>query len=170
MKEHSQATEIGLLRTNLVQRAWDIHELFFMWGAVDGRLTCAIVEKEGKVRSTWQRMKHIIGLTLSIIIGVLVGFFGVIASVFADGGVNERLLTIAAILLIYAILGGIWGLLFSGLSWKWGFLLGGPGVLFLGIFMLGEFDPFYLVYMALILAFACLGAWIGSSIVKRRRT
>ena len=114
-------------------------------------------------------MKKIIGLILSIIIGVLVGFFGVIVSVFADGGVNERRLTIGGILLFYAILGGIWGLLFPERSWKWGLFLGGPGVIFLFIYMLGEFDSFYLLYMALILLCASLGAWAGSLIVNRRR-
>ena len=41
----------------------------------------------------------------------------------------ERLVAIVVILLVYYVLGGVWGLVWPGYSWKWGLLLGAPGAL-----------------------------------------
>ena len=114
-------------------------------------------------------MKFNTGILLSIRAGILIGFFGVIVSVFADGPLVERLVTIVVILLIYYVLGGGWGLVLPGYSWKWGLLLGAPGVLFLGVFMIREFNAYYFIYMVLIVTMACFGAWAGSAVRNRRK-
>lgn len=114
-------------------------------------------------------MKNAIGIVLSILVGGLLGFFGVFVSVFADSGLTERLITIGIILLIYLLLGAVWGFLLPNLPWKWGLLIGTPGVLFLGFYLLSEFNLFYLLYIALIICLACLGAWGGSAIKNRKR-
>lgn len=114
-------------------------------------------------------MKNVIGIILSILVGGLLGFFGVFVSVFADGGLTERLITIGIILLIYIVLGAVWGFLLPALSWKWGFLIGALGVLSLGIYLLSEFNFFYLLYMVLIFCLASLGALGGSAIKNRIR-
>jgi hypothetical protein len=56
-------------------------------------------------------VKHAIGINLAFLAGSLIGFFGVFVSVFADGGLTERLITIGVILLIYSVLSGVWGFL-----------------------------------------------------------
>jgi len=109
------------------------------------------------------------GILLSIIAGIIIGIFGVIVSVFTDGPLAERLVTIVVILLIYYVLGGVWGLVLPGYSWKWGLLLGAPGVLFLGVYMIREFSAFYFLYMVLIITMACFGAWAGSAVRSRRK-
>lgn len=114
-------------------------------------------------------MKNIIGIIISLIAGSLIGLFGVIVSVFVDGGMTERLVTIGIILLIYGVLGGVWGFLLPSYSWKWGLLMGAPGVLLLGVYMLSENIVYYLVYMVFILFFACFGAWGGTSVKKRKK-
>lgn len=112
-------------------------------------------------------MKNAIGITVSILVGGFLGFFGALNSVFSNGELNERVVFIAIILLIYAALGVVWGLLIPGFSWKWGLFLGGPGVILLVLFMLGEFNPYYLIYMTLIIGFSCFGGWIGNQIRSR---
>lgn len=114
-------------------------------------------------------MKNIIGIVLSILTGFFLGFFGALNSVFSDGVLNERLVFIGVLLVIYGILGIVWGFLIPKLTWKWGLFLGGPGVLILLLFMILEFNPYFLVYMALILIMACGGAWGGSALRKRAR-
>ena len=114
-------------------------------------------------------MKHIIGINLALIAGGLLGFFGVFVSVFADGPLVERLVTIFVILLIYYVLGGVWGLVLPGYSWKWGILLGAPGVLILGIYMIREFNAYYFIYMILIICTTCFGSWAGSYVRNRRK-
>jgi len=114
-------------------------------------------------------VKHIIGIILALLAGGLIGFFGVFVSVFADGALKERLITIAVILLIYYFISEIWGYLLPDYSWKWGLFIGVPGVLFLGFYMLREFNAYYLLYMALIISTACSGAWGGSSFRNRRK-
>ena len=112
-------------------------------------------------------MKNIIGIVLSIFVGIFLGFFRALNSVFSDGELNERLVLIGVILVIYGILGLVWGFLLPGFSWKWGLFLGSPGVLILLLFTIIEFNPYFLIYMALILILACGGAWGGNSLRKR---
>jgi hypothetical protein len=112
-------------------------------------------------------MKNIIGIVLSIVFGIFFGFFGTLNSVFSDGELKERLVFIGVLLLIYGVLGLVWGFLIPKFTWKWGLFLGGPGALILLLFMIFEFNAYFLIYIALILAFACGGAWGGSALRKR---
>lgn len=114
-------------------------------------------------------MKHIIGISLALLTGGLIGFFGVFASVFSDGALKERMTAIAVILLVYYFISEIWGYLLPDYSWKWGLFIGVPGVLFLGFYMLNEFNAYYLIYMVLIICIACAGASGGSSFRNRRK-
>ena len=112
-------------------------------------------------------MKNIIGFVLSIVTGIFLGFFGAFNSVFSDGELKERLVFIGVILVIYGILGLVWGFLIPKYTWKWGLFIGGPGVLILFLFTLSEFNPYFIIYLVLILLLACGGAWGGSSLRKR---
>ncbi len=112
-------------------------------------------------------MKNIIGIVLSILTGIFLGFYGALNSVFSDGELNERLVFIGILLVIYGILGAVWGFFIPKFTWKWGLFLGGPGVLILLLFTLLEFNPYFLIYMALIFLLACGGAWGGSALRKR---
>ena len=113
-------------------------------------------------------MKNYIGMGLAIVFGILIGFFGVFNSVFSDGALNERLIAIAVILLLYAILSGLWGFLLPRYSWQWGLFLGLPGVIFLALYMRSEFNPYYFLYLILILGVACLGGYGGHALTKGR--
>src|SRR5512133_308984 len=112
-------------------------------------------------------MKNIIGIVLSILTGIFLGFFGALNSVFSDGELKERLVFIGVLLVIYGILGLVWGFLIPKFTWKWGLFLGGPGALILLLFTLLEFNPYFLIYMVLILILTCGGAWGGSALRKR---
>jgi lysylphosphatidylglycerol synthetase-like protein (DUF2156 family) len=113
-------------------------------------------------------MKQALGLILAIAAGCFIGFFGVLVSVFADGGLQERLITIGFILLIYAFLGCAWSLALPGKFWRWVLALSLPGMVFLLVYLQKEFNPLYLVYMILILGCTVLGAFLGQRIRKRR--
>ena len=113
-------------------------------------------------------MKHIISIILAILIGTITGFFGVFVSVFSDGTLSERLITISIILLVYGVLSGLNGFLQKKYSWQLGLLLGSPGVLFLGLYMFREFNPYYFIYMILIISISCFCAWGGNYIRKRK--
>lgn len=112
-------------------------------------------------------MKNFIGVVLAVIAGGLIGFYGVIVSVFTDAAIIERIIAVSLILAGYAVLGAIWGFVISEFAWRWGVLLGGPGVIFLCIYMIKEVDPYYLLYMLLIIIVACLGAKAGSMLKFR---
>lgn len=117
-------------------------------------------------------MKQTIGIILAILTGTFIGFFGVFVSVFADGALRERLIAISIILLVYGILSGLFGLLLQKFSWQWGLFLGSPGILILGLYMMSEFNPYYLIYMILIMSISCLGAQGGSylrSVIRNRK-
>lgn len=110
---------------------------------------------------------RILTIALTVIVGFLLGFFGVFVSVFADGGSRERTVTIIIILFIYWILGCVLGLIFPEYSWKWGVMLGGPGFLILLIFTVKEFSPYYVLYLAGILILSLVSTW-GSSYYRNR--
>ena len=114
-------------------------------------------------------MKNIIIVILVILLGGLIGFFGVLVSVFADSSLTEQLITIGVILLIYGVLGGLYSLLLPKYSWQWGLLLSFPGILLLGLYMLSEFNPYYFIYMILILSFSCFSAYSVNSFRKRKK-
>jgi len=103
-------------------------------------------------------------IILSVIIGIIIGYFGVLVSVFADGAIKERIITIGIILLIYMILSFLLGLIYPEFSWKWGILLGLPGVLFLAVYSIKEFDFLYLLYIFLILCLSAVGSYFGGII------
>lgn len=114
-------------------------------------------------------MKYVFGTILSLAVGIALGFFGVFNSVFSDGGLTERIGTIAVIVAIYAILSGLLGFFLPKYSWLWGLMLCIPGVLMLILYMRSEFNPLYIVYMALLVAVSCLGSY-GSSKISGRST
>lgn len=115
-------------------------------------------------------MKNVIGKILTVLVGFLLGFFGVFNSVFSDGALAERLVTISIILIIYAILSALVGLFLPRYSWKWGFFICLPGVFILLLYMFREFNPYYLIYQIMLVVFSCLGAYIGHAIRSRKRS
>ncbi|MHB1452363.1 MAG: DUF6954 family protein [Saccharofermentanales bacterium] len=112
---------------------------------------------------------YVIGIIISIVAGALIGFFGVIVSVFADSKLTEQLVTIAVILLIYFVSSGVCSFLLPDYAWKWGIPFGAPGILLLAIYTALEWNPYYLIYMGLIAGCAFIGAWTGSVIRKSAR-
>ena len=113
-------------------------------------------------------MKNNLGMILSIALGILIGFFGVFNSVFSDGSLNERLVVIGMILSVYAILSALWGYIFLKYSWQWGLIISIPGALFLFIYTLIESNPYYFLYIILLISLSCWGAYAGDAIRKRR--
>lgn len=110
-------------------------------------------------------MKKAGWIILSLVIGGLLGFFGVFASVFADGPLTERLVTVAFILAIYWGLGMIWGFITPQLSWRWGLFIGAPGGLILLLYTFGEpgIRLFSALYLAMIFVISCLGGYQGAA-------
>lgn len=109
-------------------------------------------------------MKNIVSIIFAVAIGGVIGFFGVLVSVFADSGLFERIVTMSIILLVYSILSAVWGFLIPGFSWKWGLFLGTPGVLLLMLYFIREHNSYFLIYIILILGLSCLSAKWGSYI------
>lgn len=106
---------------------------------------------------------------VTIILGLLLAFFGVFLSVFSDGSSYERIVTALIVLIIYGILGiaiGIWKPLKTFVFLPWLCL---PGVLILLFYMYNEgFNIFYVPYIILIIAFSYLGLKTGKSFKKKK--
>lgn len=113
-------------------------------------------------------MKYL-SMALALVAGSILGFFGVLVSVFADGSFPERIGTIGLILLVYAVLSALWAYFQPKYSWSWGLIVGLPGIMILGLYILSQFNPYCLLYMVTIMAIACLGALGGSSLSNRRK-
>ncbi|WP_326906699.1 DUF6954 family protein [Sedimentibacter sp. MB31-C6] len=109
-------------------------------------------------------MKTKIGILITAMIGFVLGFFGVIVSIFADGDIFEKLNTAFVILLIYGALSCILGLLYKSTYKKFVITLSLPGIVFLIIYLFSEFNIMYIGYMFLILTTSFVGGSIGKKI------
>jgi hypothetical protein len=112
-------------------------------------------------------IKDIIGIIIAVLAGAIIGYFGVIGSL--SGAVNptERMSIMGVISLIYFSVGAVLGLLFPRYSWKWGLFLSVPGILFLGSSLVKDYNSYFLIYIASILIFSCIGAWDGTLLRNR---
>lgn len=113
-------------------------------------------------------MKRIIRIAITVLLGFVIGLFGVIVSVFADGLVSERLVIILIILLIYAVMGFLFGLLIPGLFCEGGLYLSAGGVLLLGLYTIKEFNFYNLLYIVFIILFSCAGSFLGNNIRRKK--
>jgi VIT1/CCC1 family predicted Fe2+/Mn2+ transporter len=75
-------------------------------------------------------MKNVLGITAVLLIGLVTGYFGVFGSVFSDGSILERVITISILLFIYFIIGILIGFLLQKI-WKFGFLFSWEAYIFL---------------------------------------
>jgi hypothetical protein len=108
-------------------------------------------------------------ILLMFTVGVTIGFFGVFNSVFADGPTSERLIAITVILLIYGLCGAIFGYIGPKLNWKWGTILGFPGIIILIVYSVAEYNIIFLssIYIILILLTTSLSTFFTSKIKNK---
>lgn len=110
-----------------------------------------------------ERKKYISIIVVSII-GIVLGFFGVIVSVYSDGSTYERAVTIGIVLIIYAILSLIVGLIKPIKTWIYMIALSLPGVLMLIVYSsIKEFKVLHIIYIVLILIISYFGTKTGKS-------
>jgi len=110
----------------------------------------------------------IFGILLILIFGIIIGFFGVFLSVFADGVFSERLKVILIVMLCYCVLGFAAGLAFVRIKWFAGLILGAPGAILLLLGFIKESNPYYILYLALILLLPCLCAAGGNKLRRSK--
>ena len=108
--------------------------------------------------------KKPVGIIVTIIIGIIMGFFGVMVSVFSDGSTYERIITIFIILIIYGVISLIAGFLKPVKTWISMLSLSLPGIIMLIFYTIKDFNILYIVYMALILLITYFGTKSGKSL------
>lgn len=112
---------------------------------------------------------NILGSLVTLAAGALIGFFGVFVSVFSDGLVFERLVTILIVLIIYGIISILLGIIKPLYTWLYMLSLSLPGVLLLFVYTAKEFNFLYIVYMILILLFSYFGTKTGKSLKRKNK-
>lgn len=113
--------------------------------------------------------KNISAYVVTLIAGLLLGFFGVFVSVFSDGSTYERIITILIVLVIYGVLGIIIGVWKPIKTFVYLPFLSLPGILILLVYSLGgEFNPLYIAFMLLILGFSYFGLKTGRSFKQKK--
>ena len=117
-----------------------------------------------------KHMRTFTAFMLAVILGSIIGLYGVIVSVFADGPLDERIITISTIILVYIVVSFFFGYLFPELGWRLGILFGFPGALFLAFYTVNETNPLYFLYILLIILVACLFTGVGSNMKTRKDT
>lgn len=113
--------------------------------------------------------KSKISYIVVFIIGTLLGFFGLFNSVFSDGSMYERAVTILVILITYAISGIVIGFIKPIKSMLYLPWLTVTGLVLLLFYMYKEFNVLQLVYFILILVISYFGLKTGSSFMHRKK-
>ncbi len=112
--------------------------------------------------------KKIISIIVTIVIGIVLGFFGVMVSVFSDGSTYERIITILIILIIYGVISLIAGFLKPVKTWIYMLTLSLPGVIMLILYSIKEFNPLFILYIALIFLVTYFGTKSGKSLKRKK--
>ena len=112
--------------------------------------------------------KKPIGIIVTIIIGIIMGFFGVMVSVFSDGSTYERIITVLIILIIYGVISLVAGFIRPVNTWISMLSLSLPGVIILIFYTIKEFNILYIVYMALIILITYFGTKSGKSLKRKK--
>ena len=112
--------------------------------------------------------KKFISIIITLIIGIGLGFFGVMVSVFSDGSTYERLITILIILIVYGVLSLIIGFIRPLKPWGHMLALSLPGMVILIFYTVKEFNILYVVYIVLILLVTFFGVKSGKSIKRKK--
>nr|WP_300095354.1 hypothetical protein [Sedimentibacter sp.] len=112
---------------------------------------------------------NIIGSLITLVAGAFIGFFGVFVSVFSDGLIYERLVTILIVLIIYGIVSIVLGFLKPAYTWLYMLALSMPGVIILLLYTSREFNILHVAYMILILAFSFFGTKTGKSMKRKKK-
>lgn len=115
-------------------------------------------------------MKNAISALLVIVVGSIIGFYGVLVSVFSDSTLSKRLVTILIILLIFIILSLLLGFFNPVFSWRWGLFLASPGAILLSLYFIREPELYIIVYIVVILGVSSLSSRFGSYLKERRKT
>jgi hypothetical protein len=116
-----------------------------------------------------RHIAYVCGVVGAFVIGIIPAFFIVLNSIFSDGGaLTERLLTFAYVILVYGVLGTIFGAIWPRMCWKWGIPLSLSAVGLVILYTISE--PYAavlnIIYLVLTFAAASLGACIGYLIRK----
>lgn len=112
--------------------------------------------------------KKTTSIIVTIVIGIVLGLFGVMVSVFSDGSTYERIITILIILIIYGVLSLIIGFIKPVKPWAHMLSLSLPGVILLIFYTIKEFNILYIVYIVLILLITYFGTRSGKSFKKKK--
>ncbi|MFA9423976.1 MAG: hypothetical protein ACERLG_10390 [Sedimentibacter sp.] len=111
-----------------------------------------------------------IGSLITFVIGLFVAFFGVMVSVFTDGLIYDRIVTILIVLIIYGIISIVLGFMKPKNSWLYMLSLCMPGIILLSIYMAKEFNILYLLYIMLIFLVSFFGVRSGKSFkIKKKK-
>ena len=115
-------------------------------------------------------MRKVIITILAFIVGLIPGFFIVFNSVFTDssGDLIERLVTFLLVIVVYVILGFIFGLIEKSKSWLTWFSLSLPAVIILVLYSFKETNLLGLniLYASLTLGSSWLGAYASGCLRK----
>ena len=103
-------------------------------------------------------LKSILLSVAAMILGALISLYGVFLSVFADGGINERLILIAIVLLLLFVLSTGFAYIQPRNAWLNAAFLGGGGVI---ILLLDVQNVYYFLYSFMILLVCTAGVWVG---------
>ncbi len=112
--------------------------------------------------------KRFVSIIITVIIGAALGLFGVVVSVFSDGRVYERIITVLIILIVYGVLSLAIGFIRPVKPWGHMLALSLPGVLMLVFYTIKEFNILYIVYLVLIILITFFGSKSGKSFKRKK--
>lgn len=109
-------------------------------------------------------LKSILLSIVALICGALISIYGVFLSVFADGGINERLILIAIILIVLFVFSTVFAYTQPRNAWLNAAFLGGGGII---ILLLDLQNVYYFLYSFMIILVCSAGVLVGKRLRKK---
>lgn len=109
-------------------------------------------------------LKSILLSLIALILGALISIYGVFLSVFADGGINERLILIAIVLIVLFVFSTVFTYVQPRNAWLNAVFLGGGGVI---ILLLDLQNVYYFLYSFMIFLVCFAGILVGKKLNRR---
>jgi hypothetical protein len=109
---------------------------------------------------------------IAFLVGILPAFFIVFNAIFSDVfSTADRVMTFLLVAVAYTALGALFGFFAPMAAWQVGLWLSLPAILIVAWYSTREPGQWllHLTYLILTLAFASLGAYVGSRLGERRR-
>jgi hypothetical protein len=113
----------------------------------------------------YRMLKKTVSVFMALIVGVILALYGVFLSVFADGNINERLMLIGIVLLIFFVISYVLTKFNPHQAVLNVILMASPSI---AVLIFQDFSGYIILYISSIIVSCGLGFFLGKTVSKKK--